>query len=67
MKGDDPLIWSNKKKMIILNQMEGVSMQLHHKNLPFYAKYVIISKKKTEINRDFRKKRLEIFRDKMRF
>ena len=45
MKGDDPLIWSNKKKMIILNQMEGVSMQLHHRNLPFYAKYVIISKK----------------------
>lgn len=42
-------------------------MQLHHKNLPFYAKHVIISKKKTEINRDFRKKRLEIFRDKMRF
>lgn len=56
MKGDEPLRWSSKKKMIILNQMEGVSVQLHHKNLPFYAKYVIISKKKTEINRDFRKK-----------
>lgn len=46
MKGDDPLRWSSKKKMNILNQMEGFSMQLHHKNLPFYAKYVIISKKK---------------------
>ena len=54
MKGDEPLRWSSKKKMIILK--EGVSMQLHHKNLPFYAKYMIISKKKTEINRDFRKK-----------
>lgn len=56
MKGDEPLRWSSKKTMIILNQMEGVSMQLHHNNLPFYAKYMIISKKKTEINRDFRKK-----------
>ena len=52
--------------MIILNQMEGVSMQLHHKNLPFYANYVIISKKNWDKS-GFYKKRLEIFRDKMRF
>ena len=66
MKGDDPLRWSSKKN----DHFESDGRCFHAtspQESPILCKVCDYFEKKTEINRDFRKKRVEIFRDKMRF